>query len=309
MIHFALTKSDFVYILVCSSDKEKISGNIRAEWIRQTFILEKNIEVLVLDYQEDILPNTSVSSREVSYLWANKFLEILPKDISLLISSEEYGDFVAEYMQIQAIPYDLKRISWAISATQIRQNIWKEWNSLPNAVKPFFQKKVVILGTESVGKTTLVENLGSYFNFPIVKEKGREIIDNSQNFGIEALTKVVKVQSQAIQNATNLLPPLLIIDTDLHITQSYARFCFGQKIFFSAEDFAIQKADLYLYLKNDVPFVQDGTRLTEENRNLLDFSHQKVLQERGVEFVEISGNWTQRFVKSVQLIERLRMFF
>lgn len=308
MIEFALTQSDFLYVLVCASDKEKIKGDIRAQWISKTFENQPNIKIIYLDYQEDLLPNTSISSREVSYIWAKKFQEILPNDVSLLITSEDYGDFLAEYMQITHILYDRKREKNAISATEIRANLWKKWHFLPLAVKPFFAKKIVILGTESTGKTTLTQQLAAYFQVPYVLEVGREIIPNSQSFTPCDLQKVVKAQSLAIQKASASLAPFIIIDTDLHITQSYSLFCFQQKMHIDAIDAQQQKADLYIYLNKEVPFVQDGTRLLEENRNLLDISHRKVLAEKGVDFVEVSGSWEEREEKCVALIRELLRF-
>ncbi len=41
-----------------------------------------------------------------------------------------------------------------------------------------------------------------------------------------------------------------------------------------------KKADLYLYLNNDVKYVQDGTRLSKNERDLLDISHRQILIEQ-----------------------------
>lgn len=308
LIDFALQKCDFLYVLVCASDKEKIRGEIRAEWILKTFENEHNIEIIVVNYVESELPNTSVSSREISYMWAKKFEEILPKDINMIVSSEEYGRFVAEYMQIHCVFCDRKREKVPISATQIRKDILKNWKFLPQKVQAFFAKKVIILGTESTGKSTLTTKIADYFGVPYVQEMGREIIANSQNFTFSDLFKVVKAHSAAIQDASNSFPPLLIIDTDLHLTASYARFCFQQEIPLTKEDIQTQKADLYLYLGKDAPFIQDGTRLTETDRNLLDASHLQILKEKGIFFEEISGNWEERTQKAITLIQELLQF-
>lgn len=51
--------------------------------------------------------------------------------------------------------------------------------------------------------------------------------------------------------------------------------------------------------------MQDGTRFSEANRNLLDLSHKKILKQHNIDFVEIRGNWQQRFEKAVEQIERI----
>ncbi len=65
------------------------------------------------------------------------------------------------------------------------------------------------------------------------------------------------------------------------------------------------RANLYLYLSNDVKFVQDGTRMDEESRNRLDASHRETLNEHDIPYTEIMGNWDERFEKAVDEIDRL----
>ncbi|MEH7393369.1 AAA family ATPase [Bacillus sp. JJ1474] len=62
-----------------------------------------------------------------------------------------------------------------ISATNIREKgIFEYWDYIPDEVKTFFIKKVVILGTESCGKSTLTRNLALIYNTTYVKEYGRD---------------------------------------------------------------------------------------------------------------------------------------
>jgi HTH-type transcriptional repressor of NAD biosynthesis genes len=73
----------------------------------------------------------------------------------------------------------------------------------------------------------------------------------------------------------------------------------------NADIYNSNKAHLYLYLKNDVDYLQDGTRLTETQRNLLDDSHRKVLLDYNIDIVEIRGDWNERFEKAVSHINKL----
>jgi HTH-type transcriptional repressor of NAD biosynthesis genes len=60
--------------------------------------------------------------------------------------------------------------------------------------------------------------------------------------------------------------------------------------------------DLYILLKPDCEGVQDGTRsfLSERERHYQIIKN--LLIERGCEFVEIEGNWKERFDKSINII-------
>lgn len=304
MIHFALAQCDWLIVLVCCSDRESIPGPIRAGWIKNTFSSRNDMRVEVFNYSEKDLPNTSESSEAVSAVWANIFKKLFP-DYSIVVTSEPYGDFVAGFMGIRHISFDADKQLFPVSATAIRNDIFGNWMFLPEAVKPAYTTKVVILGTESTGKTTLAERLSKHYNCSCVLEAAREIIANSNAFSLDDLQLVAKEHAKAINRAVFSGSPLVIIDTDIHITQSYSKFVFGKTLDLSADIYNSNKADLYLYLNNDVEYWQDGTRLNERQRNALDISHREVLSAHNIDIVEISGDWPLRFAKAVEQIDRL----
>lgn len=302
LINFALKHCDFLSVLVCASDKENIPAALRQKWIKETFIGEEKLEVKVFEYSEKDLPNTSESSREVSRIWSETFMREFP-DHDLIISSEKYGDYVAEYMGIKHLSFDPPRKLVPVSATHIRQNLLEHWKFLPKSVKPYYAKKIVVLGTESTGKTTLVKNLSQHFNCTAVFEAGRDLIPDSSSFAFEDLYKVAELHASRIARALEGEHPLLIIDTDIHITNSYATFSFGKRLEVPDSMYEINKANLYLYLNKDVPFIQDGTRMDEKERNLLDHSHRQELRNHQINIHEIRGQWEERFEQAKNLIQ------
>ena len=78
MINFALSKCDFLTVLVCCSDKESVPDRFRKAWIENTFENRKNIEIRTFNYLESELLNTSESSESVSKIWAEVFKKQLP---------------------------------------------------------------------------------------------------------------------------------------------------------------------------------------------------------------------------------------
>ncbi len=305
MIRFALTQADSVSVLVCCSDKENIPAEIRKSWIDTAFEGIENIEVLTFEYNEAQFPNTSASSKEVSKLWAPVFSNLFP-DHSILITSEPYGDFVAEFMGIRHIAFDIPKQLYPVSATLIRNDIAAWWDYLPDSVKPYYTFKVTILGTESTGKTTLSERLSAHFNATLVPEAARDIIANSSYFTMEDLHKTAVEHARRITEAEKGNSPIIIIDTDVHITRSYARFTFNLELQVSDEIYDANRANLCIYLTNDSGYFQDGSRLNEEQGRLLDISHRETLKAHDISYIEISGNFDEKFEKAVQLIgERL----
>lgn len=304
MINFALSNCAFLTVLVCCSDKENIPDTVRKSWIEKTFEKQKNVEVKTFNYLESELPNTSETSKEVSEIWAEIFKKQLP-DYSLLITSEEYGNFVAAFMNIQHIAFDIPKKLFPVSATAVRNDVFANWKFLPDSVKPDFAIKVVILGTESTGKTTLTEKLSKHFNCSLVLEAAREIIANSNNFSFDDLHIVATEHAKRIDKTILADSPLVIIDTDIHTTKSYSRFTFEKELEISADIYYSNRANIYLYLNNDVEYLQDGTRLSEAQRNLLDLSHRQILTDHNIDIVEIKGDWEERFEKAVEQVNKL----
>ena len=303
MINFALTTCDYVSVLVCCSDEENISASTRTKWIKKTYENIKTIEVISYQYSERDLPNTSVSSQQVSKLWSEIFKQHFA-EYDIVITSEEYGNYVASFMGIRHIPFDLPKQLFPVSGTAVRNDLFGHWKYLPYSVKYDLAIKVAVLGTESTGKTTLTERLSKHFTCSAVKEAARELIGNSYSFELDDLQRVATAHAQAIDNAIRSgESPLIIMDTDVHITKSYARFTFNKELSVNNKIYDINKAALYLYLNNDVAYVQDGTRLSESYRNLLDVSHRHELKQHHINFVEITGNWEQRFDAAIKIID------
>ncbi|WP_313028519.1 AAA family ATPase [Soonwooa sp.] len=303
LIDFALQNNDFVEVMVCTEQKERLSGELRKSWIVESFSNNNRLKVIVFNYKEEDYANTSEASWEVSKQWSEIFKTYFP-DFETVVTSEPYGEMIAELMSIQHQLFDINRLKHHISASEIRANIYKNWDFLPKAVQKHFSLKIVLLGTESTGKTTLTEKLAKHYYCNFVLEAGRNIVDDSKDFEFNDLKKIYlkhykRIKSSSLNNYLN------IIDTDFHITESYSEFIFNKELDIPKYIKAEQKAQLFIYLSADAPYFQDGTRLNESDRNALDIHHRKHLQKSNIDFIEISGNWQERFEKSVQLIDQL----
>ena len=57
-----------------------------------------------------------------------------------------------------------------MSSTELRKNPYKHWDWIPQIAKPYFVKKVLLVGGESVGKSTLTINLANRFNTNYIDE-------------------------------------------------------------------------------------------------------------------------------------------
>lgn len=299
LIRFARAHCDELIVLACVSDKELIPEEQRLAWIRGTFADDQGIVVQGLSYREAELPNTSVASEEVSRVWAERFRQVLPR-LDVVFTGEDYGDYVARFLNIEHIRFDAPR---TISGTMIRKDLQTNWSALNHVAKADLLTKVVILGTESSGKSSLAQFLARRFGGTYVPEAGRELIPDSKTCSYQDLEQVARTHAQLIEHESLQAKRALFIDTDIHTTMSYSQFLFGKPLRVSPDIAEANKAHLYLYLDNDAPFIQDGTRLDESERNALDRSHRQVLDEAGIEYHVLRGTWDEKYEEAARLVE------
>ena len=175
------------------------------------------------------------------------------------------------------------------SSSEIRRNVYAHWDWLPSVVRPYYVKKVLLVGSESTGKSTLTVNLANYYNTNYIEEVGRDISERSGTDRMmlsEDFTDILlrhKVREiETIKNSNRII----FQDTDCLTTLFYLEFLYGEiqgPNATLAEAIALFNAyDLILFMKPDVDFIQDGDRSELIAANRLTYSNR--LQELRVPF-------------------------
>lgn len=303
LIRHARAHCDRLTILHCYHHDEPIPGSLRRRWLQQVLGSEAAVRLVHWEYDPAILPDTSVSSRAVSSLWANAIRARLPR-VDVVFTSEPYGAYLAEDLGIQHIPFDAARYAVPVSASAIRAAPWRYWDYLPPAVQPCFVQKVCLVGTESTGKSTLAALLAKHFSTVHVAEAGRDVVEHTDACTFDDLGRIACAHSRAIIQQTQRAHRFLFMDTDLTITKSYAGFLFGRPLTVSSWMEAVNRAHLYLFLEPDAPYVQDGTRLSFDERAKLDARHRRTFAEVGIRPISIHGaSWEGRTEEAIRVVE------
>lgn len=279
LISFGAQQVDELIVLVAYKQDEHIPGQLRVDRVKQQFAEHAHIKVESLDCTD--MSDSPVADRAVSRERAHYINATFP-EVSKLFSSENYGDFVAEYGGLQHIMYDAPRALTPISATMIRNHPHLYRDFIPCHIQPYFVKKVCLVGTESTGKSTLTKQLAKHFHTVYVDEAGRDLIPDTFACTLADLHMVVHEHARRIQQQTLHANKVLFVDTDIHVTRSYGQYLFGKELEVAPEIEAIHQADLYLYMDKDCPLVPDGGRLEEAGRTALDVLHQHNLAKRGI---------------------------
>lgn len=117
-----------------------------------------------------------------------------------------------------------------ICATMIRQNPIKHWDKITFPFRRLYSTNILITGTASEGKSTLVTDLGKYFNAPHSHEWPRDYMEEScvSDWELDSLDFLAFIDGQYRHNKELINSPsnhgVFFADTDALVTNMYAQY-------------------------------------------------------------------------------------
>jgi NadR type nicotinamide-nucleotide adenylyltransferase len=166
--------------------------------------------------------------------------------------------------------------------------------------------KIVLIGPESTGKTTLAEQLTAHFDAALVPEFARSYIDAlDRPYTAADLPRIAHGQLEAEAAAERQRPDLIICDTDLIVLEVWAAVKFGEVSPEILQPIAERHYDLYLLCGTDIPWQPDPQRENPHDRDFLYDLYVQRLQFYGKRYVSLFGNRAARFQEAVAAIETL----
>lgn len=245
-------------------------------------------------------------------LGAERIMAAVGKPIDTVFSSENaYGEYFEKlYPDAEHVMIDSARSVYPISATKIRtEGPLKHWEMLPKFVQSYFVKKIVVVGTESCGKSTLVKNLATLYNTAHVEEWGRTYYERLGTYEtLESDFPEIAFEHQyQIKEQLKKANKLLFIDTEALVTQFFSIAYEGKTQPVLNEIAKLQQFDLWLFLEPDVDWIDDGTRVFgEENvRQTNNDILKSLLEEAGIQTISISGSYQERLEKAMEEVNKL----
>ena len=294
LINFACENAEMVLVCVLAHRKECIPLDRRVNWVKDSMYAGV-VSACGLMYDADVLNSSSNSDIESSIAWAEYLKNQLEdfESIDVVVGSELYVKFIAEYLGIQYLIYDDKRLQINISATTIKNDVIKNWDYLAPSVKRTYAKHICICGSESTGKTTVCNTIERECEYvTVIPEIGRCIVGKSELCSIKQLCEIFEIHYKLLEVVVNDPPtPFVLWDTDNLTTLSYVRFLFPD-----ADDSTLTKqrplllADKYFFFESNIKFVDDNTRLNEEAAQALRNNHIITYQQAGVLLEQVTND-------------------
>ncbi|WP_216629374.1 AAA family ATPase [Taibaiella lutea] len=172
-------------------------------------------------------------------------------------------------------------------------------------------KRIVIIGPESTGKSTLTQQLARHFNATGIDEYARTYLrDIDRRYVQQDLLAIGKGQT-ALEDAVakNTNSKWLFCDTDLYVLKVWSESKYGTCDEWILQEIAQRKYDLYILTDIDMPWEDDPLREHPEpemRQHFFDIYKDIVIQS-GVPFVIVQGNEQERLKRAIQAILMLEI--
>lgn len=267
MLEFAKNSCKKLTILVDHLVGETIPVDKRVEILKESFP-DANITIKAMSKQ---MPQDPSEHSLFWNIWEEEIASQTPDDLDVIVGAMDYIKDLSKLLMIDFLMIDKQRNFVPISATQIRENPLKNWNFLAPASKQLFLKKIVVVGGESTGKTTLTKALAEAHGTVWVPEYARTAIEEDQKCDLSTFRKIINGQSSLLKS---MLPHaqngLIFCDTDLMATEVWLQKMYpdshtqmNQELYRSILE---QRADLYVLTNNDIEWEKDNVRFYPDDK-------------------------------------------
>lgn len=203
---------DRLYVFLCDRPDQTISVQLRHQWLQD--VVPKNVTVLVTP---DDLPAANEP-------WSDRVLEVLGQQPDLAFTSEEWGPGWAALMGAEHVLIDLERATFPISGTALRTDLRSNFEWLVPPARAALARRVVLIGAESSGKSTMAEALADKLGTVWVPEHGRWYWEGrrylrNQSWTTDEFLRIAKAQRRLEDDlARKASNGVIVADTDALVT-------------------------------------------------------------------------------------------
>lgn len=325
VIRAAAAGANFVTVVVMAGSQESISLKERCAWLQEEHASDPGISVvgipcdLPVDYD-----SSTIWAAQVALMQAAVY-QVSPAAIDVVYSSEHYGTELADRLGAQHVLVDPERNSHPVSATAIRADLASHWETLCPATKRGLSTRIIVVGAESTGTTTLSNALAHHFRARggiwsktrWISEFGREYSEakmsltpsgqiedvrwNGHDFATIARTQQERENAAASESS-----PLLVCDTDAVATRVWEKRYLRNSGQSSRASVPAPPTGSRLYLITDhseVPFHQDGTRDGEHMRTVMTRWFMSELTRSKHSWALLTGSHEDRLALAIELAD------
>lgn len=298
----AVRSCERVTVQVLGSSVETISVEARARWVQ---VEQPSAHVVTgMDDGEVDFDSAAAWDHHMGVISS-----LLDEPVDAVFTSDPYGAELGRRLGASWVQVDPGRVANPVSGSAVRADLAGWWWALPPQVRADLVVRVVVLGAESTGSTTLAEALAAELGTLWVPEYGREY-SMIRPGGLAAPWRsdefdlVVERQLAWERDAALAAPtPLLVCDTDVLATALWHERYVGRaspSVLAAAQD---HRPALYVLTGDEIGFHQDGWRDGEHIRHEMQQRFREVLAAQPVPWLEVRGSVAERVAAARPAIE------
>ncbi|MEE1942888.1 AAA family ATPase [Streptomyces sp. TRM 70361] len=324
LIRTAAARCHRLTVLVCASSVESVPLAERVAWLREVHPGEG---VEVVGAVDDVPVDYSDPGIWDAHMAV--FRAAVPGPVDAVFTSEAYGAELGRRFGAAAVTVDADRAAYPVSGTAVRKDPVGCWEYLAAPVRAALARRVVVVGAESSGTTTLARALAGHYRARggvwagtrWVPEYGRrysaekyarlraerpgaalgELVWGSAEFELIAERQLAGEEDAARDGS-----PVLFCDTDaLATTVWHERYTGGRS---PAVEAVAARGRHHLWLLTDhegVPFEDDGLRDGEHLRAWMTGRFRTELTRRGLPHLVLAGSREERLRAAVAAVDDL----
>jgi NadR type nicotinamide-nucleotide adenylyltransferase len=318
LIRSAAAACEAVSVVVMAARHESIPLAARVAWLRDEHGDAPHVRITGI---EDDLPmdlaDPALWEGHVA-LMKQALAAIGAPPVTAVFTSETYGAELARRFAARAVTLDPRRSHAPISGTQVRADPVGRWSYLSPAVRAGLAVRIVVVGAESTGTTTLALALaerwraqgGAHALTAYVAEYGRAYTANKLarahpatlrelEWTSDEFEHIAQAQIVAEDLAARAGGPVLVCDTDAFATAIWHERYVGRRSPQVMRLADTRQHALYLLTGHQgVPFEQDGLRDGESIREWMSARFAEALRETGREYLLVEGDPAQRLAQA-----------
>lgn len=304
LIRSALAACDRVTVQLFGASQESIPLDVREQWLREehpTARIVSAIDDAPVDFD-----SADAWNEHMVLIRA-----LLTEPVDAVFSSDAYGAELAARLGARWVQVDPGRRFTPVSGTAIRADVPGHWWALAPVVRAWLTPRVVVLGAESTGSTTLAAALADHYDTEWVPEYGREHSETrlggldtpwrSDEFDL-IVDRQIALEDAALRRVPR---PLLICDTDVLATTLWHERYVGPTPAGLLARAAAHPPALYVLTGDEIPFVQDGLRDGEHIRHAMQERFRQTLAGQPVPWLEVTGSVAERVTQAAVAIDRM----
>jgi NadR type nicotinamide-nucleotide adenylyltransferase len=238
LVRTAAACCERVTVVITAASAQSIPLALRVAWMREEHARRPNVTVVgtIDDNPYDYASDAVWRAHLELILRAARGVTTVPVDA--VFTSEAYGDELGRRLKARHVCVDPARGLASISGTRVRADPVSTWEHLSPGARAWFARRVVVVGAESSGKTTLASDLTAalrarggafgltrsvpeyarqYLSDRLASDHARAQLDATPRrlgWGTEEYCAIAEEQNRLEDEAARCGGPVLVCDTD-----------------------------------------------------------------------------------------------